>query len=82
MFQMDGRGDYGPVEELDPDRLEILRIYKELPKPMHHILCKVALVLEKSIPLDEQEKLFQSNQSPSSPMSPKNLAHEHSTYSL
>jgi len=48
MFRMAGQDGYKSVENLDPDRLELLRSYQELPRHMRHILCMIAQMLERS----------------------------------
>ena len=53
MFQMAGQYGYQPVENLDPDCLELLRSYQELPKHMRHILCLIAQILEKALSTEE-----------------------------
>ena len=53
LFQMAGLDGYEPMENLDPDRLELLRSYKELPRQMRHTLCLIAQALEESLSHDE-----------------------------
>jgi len=53
MFRMAGQDGYKPVENLDPDRLELLRSYQELPRHMRHILCMIAQMLERSLSPEE-----------------------------
>jgi len=53
MFRMAGLAGHAPVENLDPDRLELLRSYQELPRHMRHILCLVAQMLERALSSDE-----------------------------
>ena len=58
LFQMAGLDGYEPMENLDPDRLELLRSYQELPQQMRHTLGMIAQILEESIsPEDYKETL-------------------------
>ena len=53
LFQMAGLDGYEPMENLDPDRLELLRSYKELPRQMRHTLCLIAQALKESLSHEE-----------------------------
>ena len=60
LFQMAGLNGYEPVENLDPDRLELLRSYQELPRQMRRTLCMIAQVLEETLSHEEYRETLLS----------------------
>jgi DNA-binding phage protein len=53
IFQMAGLNGSEPAEH-DPDRIELIRAYQDLSKPMQHALLAVARALEMSASINDQ----------------------------